>query len=123
MIKRIKSIKSNNLIIYNHNSKKLAKISSNFKKKFSFQFKKIAFNTIYHIVTKGGGIQLTLFLCFITIFQLNMILYYLYKADHKIPLMTYEHEFALVLRLLLNLLHRSLCALRGCCADAPGFTV
>jgi hypothetical protein len=89
LIKKIKSIKANNLIIYNHNSRKLAKISLNFKKRFSFQFKKIAFDTIYHIVTKGGGIQLTLFLCFVTIFQFNMILYYLYKADHKIPYMTY----------------------------------
>lgn len=88
-IKKLRNIKVNNVAIYNHNSRKIAKIKTTFKKKFSFHFKQIAFDTIFHIVTKGGGIQLTLVFCLVSIFQFNAILYYLYKADQKVPYMTY----------------------------------
>lgn len=87
--KKLKNINSNNLILYNHATRKLAKTKQKLKTKFNFFFKEISFELIYYLTSTDARFTLHFILLIMTYFQFKTILFYLYTYDHKIPYMTY----------------------------------
>ena len=88
-LKKLQTINSNNLIIYNHATRKLAKTKNKIKTKFNFYFKEIAFETLYYLATKERRFTIYGIFMLLTFFQFKTILFYLYNYDQKIPFMSY----------------------------------
>lgn len=88
-LKKLQSINSNNIILYNHAARKLTKTKNKIKTKFNFYFKEIAFETLYHLTTKEARFTIQAIFLILSFFQFKNILYYLYNYDQKLPFMSY----------------------------------
>ncbi len=89
ILKKLKSINSNNLILYNHATRKLAKTKNKFKTKFNFYFKEIIFETLFYLTSREARFSIQAIFMTLTFFQFKSILFYLYNYDQKIPFMSY----------------------------------
>lgn len=89
ILKKLRTINSNNLILYNHTTRKLVKNSKKIKAKFNFYFKEILFETLYYLTTEERRFTIQAIFLVLTFFQFKIITYYLYNYDQKIPFMSY----------------------------------
>ena len=89
LFKKIKNLNSNNLILYNHTTRKLIKSKNKLKFKFNGFFKEIIFEFIYHVAIGKAKWSIFFVVYIFTGFQFKTFLYYMYHYNHKIPFMTY----------------------------------